>query len=86
MPAISLPMLAQMSVERLLNCLGEGMVIAGFAWTLLRLLGRKNSGTRFAVWFSALVAIAVSPARRADGPTARVAFGSRTLRRGGFLR
>ena len=61
MPAVSFHMLAQISMERLLNCLAEGMVIAVFAWVLLRLAGRKNSGTRFVVWFCALVAIAVSP-------------------------
>ncbi len=52
---------AQMSVERLLNCVVEGIVIAMFAWALLRLAGRRNSGTRFAVWFCALLAIVVSP-------------------------
>ena len=52
---------AQMSVERLLNGLAEGVLIALFAWVLLRMIGRQNSGTRFAVWFCALVAIAVAP-------------------------
>jgi beta-lactamase regulating signal transducer with metallopeptidase domain len=61
MPTVSFHTLAQMSVERLVNCLAEGVVIAVFAWLLLRLAGRKNSGTRFLVWFCALVAIAVSP-------------------------
>jgi Zn-dependent protease with chaperone function len=32
-----------------------------FAWLVLRLIGKQNSGTRFAVWFSALVAIAALP-------------------------
>lgn len=53
--------LAQLSAARMLNCLGAGIVIALFAWLLLRLIGRRNSGTRFAVWFCALVAIAASP-------------------------
>ncbi|HMK21811.1 MAG TPA: M56 family metallopeptidase [Terriglobales bacterium] len=61
MPAVSFQALAQMSMERLLNCLAEGVVIAGFAWLLLRLAGRKNSRTRFVVWFCALIAIAVAP-------------------------
>jgi beta-lactamase regulating signal transducer with metallopeptidase domain len=61
MTALNLHFVAQMSVERLLNCLVEGMAIALFAWVLLRLIGRRNSGTRFAVWFCALVAIAVAP-------------------------
>jgi beta-lactamase regulating signal transducer with metallopeptidase domain len=47
--------------ERLLNGVPAGMVIAFAAWILLRLVGRKNSSTRFAVWFSALVAIGASP-------------------------
>jgi len=58
---LNLHFVAQMSVERLLNGLGEGVVIALFAWLLLRLIGRRNSGTRFAVWFCALVAISVVP-------------------------
>lgn len=52
---------AQMSVERLLNCVVDGTVIALFAWALLRLVGRRNSGTRFAVWFCTLLAIVVAP-------------------------
>jgi beta-lactamase regulating signal transducer with metallopeptidase domain len=31
------------------------------AWILLRLLGRQNSGTRFAIWFSALAMIGALP-------------------------
>ena len=58
---MSLHFVAQMSVERLLNGLGEGVLIALFAWVLLRLIGRRNAGTRFAVWFCALVAIACAP-------------------------
>ena len=58
---LNLDAIAQMSAERLLNSLAEGIVIALFAWVLLRLAGRRNSGTRFAVWFCALLAIAVSP-------------------------
>jgi beta-lactamase regulating signal transducer with metallopeptidase domain len=61
MSALNLHAIAQMSAERMLNCLVEGIAIALFAWVLLRLAGRRNSGTRFAVWFCALLAIAVSP-------------------------
>jgi len=32
-----------------------------FAWIVLRIIGRRNSGTRFAVWFCALLAIAATP-------------------------
>ena len=53
--------LAQLSAERLLNCLLEGIAIGLFAWILLRVTSRRNSSTRFAVWFSALIAIAALP-------------------------
>lgn len=59
--ALNLHALAQIAAERMLNSLVEGMAIALFAWLLLRLLGRRNSGTRFAVWFCALLAIVIAP-------------------------
>jgi hypothetical protein len=37
------------------------MVIALLAWLLLRAIGPRNSGTRFAVWFAALLGIATLP-------------------------
>ncbi len=52
---------AQISVERILNALPEGCLIALFAWALLRVSRRQNSGTRFAVWFLALLAVAALP-------------------------
>jgi Zn-dependent protease with chaperone function len=53
--------LARLSSERMLNCAVEGIGIALLAWVLLRALGRRNSGTRFVVWFSALLAIGALP-------------------------
>jgi beta-lactamase regulating signal transducer with metallopeptidase domain len=53
--------LARMSTQSMLNCMLEGMAIGLFAWILLRIVGRRNSSTRFAVWFSALLAIAALP-------------------------
>jgi beta-lactamase regulating signal transducer with metallopeptidase domain len=53
--------LAQIFAERMLNSAVEGFAIALFGWMLLRALGRQNSNTRFAVWFSALIAIAALP-------------------------
>ncbi len=53
--------LAQLSVERTANSLPEGLLIALFAWGLLRVLRRQNSGTRFAVWFFALLSVAALP-------------------------
>jgi beta-lactamase regulating signal transducer with metallopeptidase domain len=59
--ALNLQLLAQLSAERILNCTAEGMVIALLAWLLLRAIGPRNSGTRFAVWFAALLGIAALP-------------------------
>jgi beta-lactamase regulating signal transducer with metallopeptidase domain len=61
MPGFNLQWLAQLSAERMLNGALAGAGIALFAWVLLRLIGKQNSGTRFAVWFSALLAIAFVP-------------------------
>ena len=58
---LSVQAVAQISVERILNALPEGFLIAIFAWVLLRVLRRQNSGTRFAVWFLALLAVAALP-------------------------
>src|ERR1700693_2859353 len=52
---------AQISVEHIFNVLPAGFVIAFFAWGLLRALRRQNSGTRFAVWFLALLTISALP-------------------------
>ncbi|HLJ29747.1 MAG TPA: M56 family metallopeptidase [Candidatus Angelobacter sp.] len=52
---------ARMSVQWMLYCLMEGTVLAVFTWLLLRLLPRQNAGTRFALWFSVLLAIIVLP-------------------------
>ena len=54
--------IAQMSVERILNALPEGLLIAFFAWALLRVLRKQNSGTRFAVWFLALLTVEIGRA------------------------
>src|SRR5580704_6548238 len=61
MSALTLQPLAQLSAERILNCTAEGVVIALLAWLLLRAIGPRNSGTRFAVWFAALLGIATLP-------------------------
>jgi bla regulator protein blaR1 len=53
--------MAQVSVERILNALPEGLLIALFAWALLRVVRKQNSGTRFAVWFMALLMVAALP-------------------------
>lgn len=53
--------LAQIFANRMLNSILQGMVVAAFAWVLLRALARQHSGTRFAVRFSTLVAVAALP-------------------------
>ena len=77
---LSVQAVAQISVERILNALPEGFLIAIFAWVLLRVLRRQNSGTRFAVWFLALLAVASLPVLGGIGEgrglmTARTASG-----------
>jgi beta-lactamase regulating signal transducer with metallopeptidase domain len=52
---------ADLVIARVLNSLPEGLLIALFAWMMLRLLPRQNSGTRFAVWFVALLSIVGLP-------------------------
>ena len=53
--------LARILAGRMLNSVAEGIVIGLFALVLLRLVGRRNSSTRFAVCFATLLAIAVLP-------------------------
>jgi beta-lactamase regulating signal transducer with metallopeptidase domain len=58
--------IAQASTLRIIanaivDCLLEGTLIALFAGAILRVSPRQHSGARFAVWFSALLAIAVLP-------------------------
>ncbi len=52
---------AQLTAERMLDSLLIGAALAVFAWVLLRALPRPNSSTRFAVWFTALLATAILP-------------------------
>jgi beta-lactamase regulating signal transducer with metallopeptidase domain len=61
MTALQLQALAQIFTERLLNAALPGMFLASMVWLLLRIVGRQNSGTRFAVWFSALLAVVALP-------------------------
>jgi len=53
--------IAQIAMGCVLNSLPEGLLIALFAGVLLRFLPRQNSGTRFAVWFVALLSVAELP-------------------------
>src|SRR5947209_10389913 len=44
-----------------INGLFAGLFIAVLTALLLKLLGRQNPGTRFAVWFASLLAVAAIP-------------------------
>ena len=59
--SVGLNAIAQTSAVQIVDCLVEGTLIAIFAGLVLRMARRQNSGTRFAVWFSALMAIAALP-------------------------
>lgn len=71
--------LAQLSAERMLNGMLEGIAIGLFAWILLRVTGRRNSSTRFAVWFSALLAIAALPVLSAVSGSAHASSSAFTV-------
>jgi beta-lactamase regulating signal transducer with metallopeptidase domain len=66
---------AQISVERILNALPEGILVALFVWALLRILRRQNSGTRFAVWFLTLLTVIALPLLGSFGEARWAAFG-----------
>jgi beta-lactamase regulating signal transducer with metallopeptidase domain len=53
--------IAQASTVQIVDCLVEGTLVAIFTGSVLRLIRRQSSVTRFAFWFSALMAIAVLP-------------------------
>jgi len=59
--AFNLNAIAQASTVQIVDCLVQGALIAIFTGSLLGLIRRQNSVTRFAVWFSALMAIAILP-------------------------
>jgi beta-lactamase regulating signal transducer with metallopeptidase domain len=59
--ALNLDQLVRLSAASMMNCILEGTAIGLFAWILLRAVGRRNSSTRFALWFFALLAIAALP-------------------------
>src|SRR5215469_12377213 len=56
----ALHLLAETLTTRALQSLAEGVLIAFFAGVVLR-SSRHTAGTRFTVWFSSLVVIAVLP-------------------------
>lgn len=61
MAALNLQAIASYSSMRLIDSLVEGLVVCLFAALLLQFSKRQNAGTRFAIGFSALLAIAFFP-------------------------
>lgn len=59
--AFSLNAIAQLSTLRIVDCLIEGTLVTIFAGLVLRTARLRNSSARFAVWFSALLALAALP-------------------------
>jgi len=53
--------IAEISAARIVDCLLAGTLIFAVAALIARLSRRQGSSARFAIWFSALVAIALSP-------------------------
>jgi bla regulator protein blaR1 len=50
-----------MSGVVLLNGLWQGALITGVAWVITRLLPQQHAASRYAVWFTALLALAIVP-------------------------
>jgi len=61
MPSVELHAIAQYLDLRMIDSLAEGLVVGVCAALLLRFSRKQNAGTRFAIGFSALLAIAVLP-------------------------
>lgn len=61
MQSLQMQSLAQVAIERVFNSLPVGLLIACFAWGVLRLLPKQNSRTRFGVWLVALLAVIAIP-------------------------
>jgi beta-lactamase regulating signal transducer with metallopeptidase domain len=57
----SLHGIAGLAFERMLYCLAAGSALTGVVALGLRLASRKNSQTRFAVWFATLLAVVALP-------------------------
>ncbi len=77
---LELHAIAQYSALQIVSSLAEGTIIALFAAVLLRFTRRQNAGTRFAIWFSALIAIAMLPVM--TGPlSSRIGFSPATTSR-----
>ena len=54
----TLESIAELSGGRLINCVLAGALVAFLAWAAIRATHCRSAGTRFAVWFSALLGVA----------------------------
>src|SRR5438067_9011714 len=73
---VSIQSIAAAASGRMINCLLAGTLLTVAAWVLLWVLSRRNSRTKFAVWFSTLLGIAAlccTACFGAGGATARSA-------------
>ena len=61
MNSAALQSLVHVLTEQQLNTVAAGVLLTALVWMLLRFVGRQNSGTRFVIWFSSLLAIAALP-------------------------
>lgn len=59
--------IAALALDRMLYCLAEGTMLAALLSLAMHLFPPKNSRTRFAVWFSALMVVAMLPLLGAAG-------------------
>jgi beta-lactamase regulating signal transducer with metallopeptidase domain len=69
MMAVDFQILAQASAGRVLNTIAEGVALAGLSWVALRFVGGRSAVTRFAVWFSTLLAVVSLPLLVRTGST-----------------
>jgi beta-lactamase regulating signal transducer with metallopeptidase domain len=58
---MNLDAVTRFAADGILKSLLAGIAIALLAWAVTRLFSRQGSGTRFAVWFLALIAIGMLP-------------------------
>lgn len=61
MMLLDLQALPQAFAGRVLNTIAEGIALTGVSWLALRIVKTQSAMTRFAVWFSTLLAIVLMP-------------------------
>jgi beta-lactamase regulating signal transducer with metallopeptidase domain len=72
MMQIGIKATAELLALRSVDSLIEGTAVCALAWLMLRIVPRQNAASRFAVWFSALMAIALGPSVGAMWPSAQI--------------